>query len=248
MQSVAPIGALSRRSRGALGIAFVLIAAGIFSSAVGLGLYVFPLVTEASQSAGLFNFTRALVFYGGILLGILGLGVAVRAVTWRKDNELARITAEYLKEHLDSSYTFIRNINKRPVGYIDAVLVGPPGVLIFRILDWQGTFLGEKSGWLKPGRGNQWVATRSNPTKEVVDDIRSVRSYLAEYGLTDVAVFGIVVFIHDDPNVKLMLKDPIVPATHLASLENRLHEHYLAVEARIDKKSVKDIVDLLYDK
>ena len=248
MRSVAPTNAMFRRSSRSLQISFVMITVGIFLGVVGLGLFVFPVVTDASQSAGLFKIARGIILFGGIALGVVGLLIAIRAVTLRKENDPARTTADALKAHFDDSYTFIRNINKRPIGYIDAALVGPPGVLIFRVLDWKGTYLGEGRGWMKPGRGGEWVVTTFNPTKQVVDDIRNVRDYFAEYGLTDVPTFGIIVFIHDDATLKLMLKDPVVPATHLNSLYNRLHEHYLATTMRIDSKTVKDAVDLLYDR
>lgn len=246
MRNVAPSRALVRRSRRLLEIAFVVVAIGIFLAIVGLALYAVPLTASTSSTFGLYNLGRTVLFIGGVFLGVVGVILAIRAFTWRTENDLALITGQYLEQYLDDQYTFIRNISKRSVGYIDAVLVGPPGVLIFRIVDYEGAFLNEAGRWLKADTKGEWRPMVTNPTKETVEDINSLREFLARNDLRDIPIFGVVVFLKDDPAVQLALKDPVVPATHLSSLHTRLQNNYLAKE-RIDEPVAIAIVQLLYD-
>lgn len=246
MRNVVPSRALARRSRQLLQVAFLAMAAGLFFAVLGMAFYAVPLVGDASSLRGFFDFGRALLFYGGIGLIILGGLMLVRAFTWRTENDLAKQTGETLAPLLDESYTFIRNISKRNIGYIDAVLVGPPGVLALRILDDEGRFLNEGGKWLKADKKGKWKPMRANPTEDVVDDIKALRSYLAARNLPeDLPIFGIVVFIKDDPEVHLTLKEPVVRATHLTSLHNRLKSSYLAKD-RIEPGLAAAIVRLLY--
>ena len=245
MRNVAPSQTLARRARNLLQIAFILLSIGIFLSMVGLALYAVPLTSDESQSFGLYNFTRGAAFLGGVFLAIVAGALAIRALTWKRDNELAKRTGDVLGAYLGEGYTFIRNISQRNLGYIDALLIGPSGLLVFRILDRPGIYLNENVNWLKAGNNGGWVIARIKPTHEAIDDIKSLRAYLGEYDMKDLPIFGAVVFIPDDPIVKLTLKDPALPATHLSSLYSRLQNNYLAKD-RLDAESARAIVKLLY--
>jgi hypothetical protein len=246
MRQVAPSRALMRRSRTMLEIGFVFVAAGIFLSIVALALYVIPASTSA-ETAGVFEIGRVLALIVGVISGLIGVALAVRAVTTRVENDLAQIVGNFLQQHLSDDFTFIRNINKRGLGYIDGLLVGLPGLLVFRILDEEGDFLNEGGRWLKRDKNGEWKPMLNNPTRDAVDDIKAVRRYLAERGLRDVPTFGVVVFLPEDPDVKLTLKEPVVVATHLPSLYRRLQKNYLAKE-RIDSATADAVVSHLYVK
>ena len=152
MHNVVPSRALARRSRGLLEIGFVATAAGMFLAVVGFALYIVPLTSKTSSLYTAFNLGRGATLLGGMALAVAGVLMIVRALTWRTENDLARQTGALLAEHLDEQYTFIRNINHRKLGYIDAVLVGPAGILVFRIVDYQGRFLNETGKWLKENK------------------------------------------------------------------------------------------------
>jgi hypothetical protein len=247
MRNVAPSRSLERRSRRLLEIAFVVVAAGIFTAVFGLAFYVVPLTSNSSDSFGLFNAFRGVLFVGGVLLGLSGIGLAVRALFMKTENPLAKPVGAELGQHLGEGFTFIRNISKRKLGYIDAALVGTPGVLIFRILDWDGSYLNERGNWLKANIQGEWKPLlTSNPTQDTIDDVQSLRTYLAKRDLPDIPIFGVVVFLNDDPVLRLTLKEPVVPATHLTSLYSRLQSNYLAKD-RIDPKAVTAIIRLLWD-
>jgi hypothetical protein len=242
MRNIVPSRALVRRSHRLLELAFVVVTAGIFLAVVGIALYVVPLT-----ASGLFQTGRALLFFGGIGLGITGVAMAVRAVTWKVENDLARMTGEALSQHLDRRFTLIRNISKRTLGYIDAVLVGPPGVLVFRIVELEGHFLNEGGKWLKLAKGGKWRPMFSNPSQEAIDDIKSLREYLERRDLVGIPIFSVVVFVTEEPFAQLILKEPHVPVAHLSGLYERLQRNYLAKD-RISPDEVEAIVRLLYDR
>ena len=246
MRNLVPTRALQRRSRRCLEIAFVAISAGIFLTLVGMALYTVPLTSKTSSAYTGFNLGRVALLVGGIGSLIAGALLVVRALTWRTENDLAKLTGEFLAQHLDERYTLIRNVSKRKLGYIDAVLVGPAGVLVFRIVDYQGHFLNEAGKWLKADKKGRWKPMWGNPTREATADVTSLRTYLAAHKLPDIPIFGIVVFTPNDPIARLTLKDPVMPATHLTSLPTRLQKNYLAKE-RIDPRVVTAIVRLLVD-
>jgi len=245
MRNVAPSLTLARRSRDLLKIAAIAVSVGIFVTMLGLALYAVPLTSEDSPSFGLFNALRAFLFIGGVLMALFGVALAVRAFTWKTENLLAKNTGDVLAGYLNDDYTFIRNISQRNLGYIDAVLVGLPGVLVFRILDHTGVYLNEGAKWLKANQKGGWETASINPSEEAIEDIRKLKVYMAEYDLKDIPIYGVVVFIPPDPQTKLTLKNPAVPATHLSSLHARLQGNYLAKD-RIDGGTSKAIVKLLY--
>ena len=248
MENVSPSGALARRSRQWLQLAFVIVTGGVFLAILGIALFIIPLAVEGNQIFGLYNFIRTILLYGGGIVALLGVGLAVRAYFTRIDNDLALVTGRYLSRELDERFWFVRNISKRGLGYIDAVLVGPPGALVFRILDVEGVYANEKSNWLlqHPKRG-EWVPARINPTAEDIVDINALREYLAARNLSDVKVYGVVVFTKEEPVTQIMAKDPTVPLAHLSDLTAVLRDNYLARD-RIDQATVKRVVDLIYDR
>jgi len=246
MRNLAPSRALVRRSRRLIEVAFVIVAAGIFLAVFGLALFAVPLTSETSNSFSLYNIGRTALLWGGVLLGLVGLTLAARALTWKTENDVAYKIGEHLKQHLSDEYTFIRNISRRNLGYIDAVLVGPAGVLVFRTLDSTGRFLNERLNWLKANNRDEWKPMLSSPSQETIEDIKSLREYFAENDLKDMPIFGIVVFLHDDPKAHLILKEPVVPATHMSSLYRRLQSSFLAKEDRMSSADAAKIVKLLY--
>src|SRR5215213_1923417 len=149
MHNVAPTRALARRSRHVLTIGFVVSALGVFVAMVGVAMSVIKLAAPSSPNYGFYTFASVVVRIGGLIVFFIGVGLAVRAVTYKTDNDLAMITGKFLGRYLDERYHFIRNISRKGLGYIDAVLIGPPGALVFRILDKRGTFANEAADWLK---------------------------------------------------------------------------------------------------
>lgn len=244
MHNLVPSRALARRSRTLLTIALVIGALGAFFTAIGFVLFAIPLVSEDDV---LYGVVRGSLVIFGLMLFVLALGLAVRAVTWRTDNDLAVRVSSVLGGALDARYTFIRNISTRELGYIDALLIGPPGVLTFRILDLKGILANEGADWLIQNRRGEWRPLGSSPTREVVADIDKLRTYLSGRNLGDVPVYGVIVFTSEAPATQLMGKTPVVPPTHLSSLLVNLGDNYLAKD-RIDARRIADTVRTLYQR
>lgn len=247
MKNVAPSRALARRGRQLLQLSFFVGASGLFFVALGATLQLIRLLPPEDPGFDTYiTATNISMIFGGLSI-IVAIGLAIYAITMRKDNPLAQRVGDYLNEinALDDGYWFIRNVSKLGLGYIDAVIVGPPGVLIFRILDKTGDFLNEGDRWLKAGEEGEWVPAGFDATRDTVVDVKAARKYLAKNDLPDVPVFGVVVFIPDDPHTRLTLKKPLLPATHMKSMMTRLEKSYFA-KTRIDPQTTERIIKLFY--
>jgi hypothetical protein len=242
MQNVAPSHTLVRRSRQLLILAFLVVSAGTFIAVVGLALFVLPLAPKANEA---FQVSSSFVFVLGVIVGLVGLGLAVRAVTWRTDNDLAKMTGASFEQHLDDRYTYIRNVSRRRLGYIDAVLVGPPGALVFRILDNEGSFFNEKNQWLKGNKQGGWSPMRFNPTSQAITDIHRLREYLEKQGLKEIPVYGVIVFTKNLSLLRLSFEQPTVPVGQLPDTLECLRDNYLAKE-RLDQATVAQVIKTLY--
>ncbi len=244
MHNVAPTRSLARRQRQYLTIAFILVAAGIFVIVVGGGLFVIHLAAPGSQAETFFNLLRALVLGFGLLLLAIAAGLVVRAFTLKADNNLADVTGRFLWRYLDARYHFIRNVSKRGLGYIDGVLIGPPGVLVFRILATRDVLANDGPNWIKQDSKRQWVPAGINPTRQAAEDVKKVREYLAARRLGDVPVYGVIVFA--TPGAQITSRSPVVPVSTLPALIATLGDNYMAKD-RIDEAKVTAVVRLLYD-
>ena len=246
MQNVAPSGALARRSRQWLQLAFLIVTGGAFVGVIGLALLGIPFVDESSSFYGFYRFIGTLLLVGGAGFALGGIGLAIRAYLTRIDNDLALITGQHLSKFLDQRFWLVRNINKRGLGYIDAVLVGPPGALVFRIVDKAGIYANEKGNWLARNPQGEWLPWRLNPTDEAIVDIKALREYLALNRVAETPVFGVVVFTQEAPAIQVVARDPVVPVAQPSDLMKQLQDNYLAQD-RIDPAQIKRIVDLIYD-
>jgi hypothetical protein len=246
MRNVAPTLSLTRRANQWKSFAFLAIALGAFVLAVGVLLNVVPLVGTTDPVFPLYNIVRTLaVLVGGVVL-LAGIAMLVRAFTWRKDNDLAQRTAQVLAPRLDDRYTFVRNVSKREIGYIDAVLVGPPGVLVFRIVDEQGEWANEGANWLiRKSSTGEYLPAPYNPTQEALDDLNKLKDALANTGVNEVPIFGIVVFTGDERRVKLSARDSALPISHLHLLLTNLSAGYLAAD-RMNMNVASQVIRLVY--
>ena len=176
---------------------------------------------------------------------VVGGGVALyRGLTLDKDNEIAYQVGESMKSFLDERYTFVRNISQRRLGYIDAVLIGPPGALVLRTVDHSGFWRNEKAEWLiKDPRSGKMKAAPSNPSRECARDVYALRKYLAKHNLSKIPVYGAVVF--HSTNLTLQGSGPVVPITETHRLYDILQRDYLSDEARISPALARQTIDAL---
>ena len=245
MQNVAPTRRLSRRSRDFLVAAGLVFLVGAGAVVAGITLHILNLVIASNPGAGFYDFIRKALLSVGIGLIFGSFIMALRAITWKTDNQLARQLGAQLATHLDHNHVFIRNISKRSTGYVDAVLVSKRGVLILRISGRKGSFGNEKGHWLKRRRQGNWIPMRWNPTRQVARNQNRIRAYLQEHGLEDPPLFAVIVFTREAPSVELTLNDPAVPVTHASQLLEQLRDTYFA-QNRLDARTVQRVVNLLY--
>lgn len=246
MQNVSPTRNLSRRSRDFLIAAAVVFLLGATLAVVGLALHIINVVVPSNPGFEVYDLTRKAVLSGGIGIIFVALLMALRAVTWKTDNLLAKAIGDYLAQYLDKHFVYIRNISKRSIGYVDAVLVSKHGVLVFRISDRQGVFFNEKGEWLRQKDKGEWRAMRWNPTREAVADVKKIREYLTDFQLPDIPVYGVVVFTHEPPTTQFTMQDPVVPVVHASQLSYGLQDSYFAKD-RVNAETVQQLVNLLYN-
>ncbi len=212
--------------------------AGLMMVALAVLFHFMPLWESA-----LFDVLKIGLGIVGTVLAVVGLGAVWRGLRLKKDNPEAFAVGEALKQWLDGRYTYLRNVSIRGVGYIDAVLVGPPGALVFRIVNYSGKWRNERANWFTFKRQKMRKA-RTNPTRECAHDVYNLRKFLKKRGLENVPVYGIVVFT--SKNVELSADNPVIPICEVRTLYPIMRRDYLAKE-RIAPPTVRQTVDAITD-
>lgn len=244
MNHIAPRRIVSRRASQMLTLAFLAGAAGLFLIALGVFMFAVPLDKPAHPSFGAYSLARS------ALLGLGGLGLAaaavlaVRALTFRRDNDLALLTGRSLEPLLDSRFTFIRSLNRRDIGYIDALLAGPPGLMVFRIVDLTGVYANDGVNWMRRDTSGDWRPARFSPTRQDLADIRKLQQMLRRRGFAEFPIFGMIVFTADPSRVSLQSNAPALPITHLTALHHSLQQGYLNAPP-VDAGALDTIVRML---
>ncbi|MBN1200673.1 MAG: NERD domain-containing protein [Anaerolineae bacterium] len=239
MQNINPSRNITRRGRYYLFMGSVALFGGAIAVTLAIMFFFFPLWENL-----VFSIFRFFMIIAGVLAAALGVGMIVRGMTLQKDNPLAYAVGEALTQFLDGRYTYLRNVSKRRVGYIDAVLVGPPGILTFRIVDYPGTWINERSEWINKDTRGRLRPAKTNPTRECVRDVYALRKFLARHGLDSVPVHAIVVFTSE--RVALSADGPVVPVCEIPTLYQIMRRDYLAHE-RIEARTVTDTIDTIID-
>jgi hypothetical protein len=240
MENIAPVRALNRRSTELLQMGFIVLAIGVLLTVVGALLTTILLIPRTHPLFWLYDLVGNGLWWIGVIVILIAIVIGIRALTRRKENDLALMTGDVLNQsnYFDGRYSFIRNINRSGLGYIDAVLLGPPGALVFRILNSKGNYANEGANWLRQNKTGEWLPFSTNPTKEAVDDIQHLRDYLTKNRLDSVPVFGIIVFTAGTGAVQIAEKEPVVPISHLHSLVQNLSGQFLAKPDRISQETV----------
>ncbi len=245
MQNIAPTRSLRRRSRDLLIVAALAFLLGAALLVLGIALHIFKLVAPFNPGHGMYDLTRKSLLALGMAVALVSMALALRALTWKTDNKNARILGEILAAHLDDRYVLIRNISKRTTGYVDAALVSRHGVLALRISNRRGAYFNEGGDWLRLRRG-RWRPLRWNPSREAFRNASKLRGHFKVCGIPDAPVFASVVFLRDEPELKLRLRQSALPVAHASQLVMALRDTYLA-EERLAVREVEALVRALYE-
>lgn len=188
-----------------------------------------------------------------IVLAILGFAFVIggsistyRGMTLAEDNEMAYYVGEVLAQSMggDPRYRFIRNVSRRGLGYVDAILVGPPGALVFRVVDYDGHWRNERAQWHVMDERGKMRGAPSNPSRECARDVYALRRHLKKRRLEKIPVYGIVVFTN--PHVTLQGSGQVVPITKTDRIYEVMSRDYL-LEERISKPQIEATVDAIIE-
>lgn len=239
MQNINPPHNLTRRARFYLFLGFLAFFGGGIAIALGVLFQFVPLWETFA-----FDLLEVVLFLGGLTGVFVGAFAIFRSLTLQRDNPQALIVGEVLRQFItDNRYVFLRNISKRGVGYIDAVLVGPPGALVFRTVDHKGTWKNERAEWMVQTKKGMRRAP-DNPTRECARDVYALRKFLAKKGLPQVPVYGVVVFTED--NVRLSADGPVIPISEAHTLYQIMNRDFL-MDERIAPPTIHKAVDAIID-
>lgn len=241
MKNVSTKRAITRQAYQFTVFGFGGVSLGIFLFVLATFLGRLPIAPPGSANAATIRTVTDIMQFIGVVVAVAGSVGVIRGLTFRRSNPLAEKTGAVLSKALDDEYTYITSINTFRLGYIDAVLVGPPGVLVFRILERRGTLLHEGEKWLKPGQDGTWLPAGFRASRDCIVDMRAVKNHLARHNLQTDAIFGVVVLIGD---ARITEKTPVIPGVTLDGLLERLRTGYMA-KPRLDSAAAAAIVALL---
>lgn len=225
MKNVSTKRAITRQAYQFMVFGFAGIAAGAFLLVLSAFLGRVPLTGPNSAGSSTLHTVTGIMQVIGLAALAAGIIAFIRGATFRRDNPLAEKVGHVLAPALSGDYTYIRSINSLRLGYIDAVLVGPPGVLVFRIVDRGGLFLHEGNRWLRPSADGSWLPAGFSASRECIVDMRAVKNHLTRKQLPADYVFGIVVLTG---KAEITEKAPVIPGVSLDAMLERLRLGYMA--------------------
>ncbi|MEM9951480.1 MAG: nuclease-related domain-containing protein [Chloroflexota bacterium] len=248
MRNMVPARALARRSRNLALLAVFVFVLGIFTFIVSSFLNTVPLIADNTPNANFYQLiTTILSWTSGILIA-LSVVMFIRAFTWKRDNPIAAQVGDILERelNLDDRYAYIRNLSRSQIGYVDAVLVGPPGVLVMRIVNRGGVFFNEGAKWLKQKDKANWTPLRWSPSQEVATDVTKIREFLRTRSYDQIPVFAVVVFTEDEPQTRVTTENPTVPVMQPFEMAYSLENSYFADRSRLDQLKVNNVIKSLF--
>jgi hypothetical protein len=141
----------------------------------------------------------------------LGVGAAwtVRALRPTRARRLVERLVDLLGATFDDSYTLVvaPRLPVRDRQRLDAILVGPGGVRVLTIRDWEGRYRVRGRVWEFDARGRRgWIRCRTNPSFEGIALANGVNRWAAERELGELPIQPAVAF--PDPAARIVLEEP----------------------------------------
>lgn len=146
-----------------------------------------------------------------------------------------------LKKLLDSRWKLYRNLTLPDSDAdLDAVLVGPTGVLSFEIKAFTGSFRVRGSEW-SYRQGAQWRLMDKNPTKQAQWNRQRLAHYLQDRLSDDLTVGAMIVLGREPQYIKLV--QPTIYVVHLNKLADGLKPYF--AQPLLSDKTLKTIGEVL---
>jgi hypothetical protein len=135
----------------------------------------------------------------GIAAIAFGVGAAwlVRILRPNRSRHLTGAMVHLLEETFDDSYALIvaPRLALRDAGRLDGILVGPAGVRVLTVRDWEGHYRVRGRSWEFDAHGRKgWIPCRTNPSWDANALCDGVARWAHEIGLPDMAMRPAVVF------------------------------------------------------
>jgi hypothetical protein len=195
MRVIRPAALHPGQRRRQLLLAVTMLAAGVLAGQLALTTRTAPL------SGGM---------AGAAAIG-LGVGAAwlLRAVRPTRARQLVERLASLLASTFDDSYTLVLapRLPVRDADRLDAILIGPAGVRVLTIRDWEGRYRVHGRSWEFDARGRRgWIRCRTNPSYDAIALANEVARWATEQELGDLPIRPVIAF--PDPAARIVLEEP----------------------------------------
>jgi hypothetical protein len=212
----------ARRARRRLTAGFILALVGMVLFAFGIVLLFFTIFfNETLESL----FTLGAFALGGfaLIVGIFNIG---RGLATPAADPLGARLVQTLTPVLDNRHTLLRDLRIADLKpQPDALIIGPGGLMLIKLVDASGVFRCESELWLTRKPGHDFQTWRRNPTREIVQELDALRALLGKRNLP-VPLQACIVFTH--PQAEISTRQPTIPITALSHLPAHLQHGYLA--------------------
>ncbi|HID54850.1 MAG TPA: NERD domain-containing protein [Anaerolineae bacterium] len=124
---------------------------------------------------------------------------------------------------LDKRWTIYRNLQlPDSKADLDAVLVGPPGVLVIEIKAYTGSFKVNGDRW-HYRRAGRWYQNDKSPLRQALANKRRLNAYLAQNNLSEIPV-DTAVILGRDPDY-IHFHKPVIPVRRLRDMDKILEPY-----------------------
>jgi hypothetical protein len=170
--------------------------------ATGLLAGLLAVVSPHAAASGLLGGTSA------VGLGIGGAWL-VRARRPNRARDAGGALAELLGPVFDDDYVLIvgPRLPVRDAARLDALLVGPAGVRVITVRDWDGRYRVRARSWEFDARRRRgWISCRTNPSFDAVALAQGVARWTADLGMGEIPLRAAVAF--PSPRSRIVLEEP----------------------------------------
>ena len=139
----------------------------------------------------------------GVLAAVAALGLGIgaalllRVVGPNRRRSAAELLQELLAPAFDDDYALVLAppLPIRGARELDGLLVGPAGIRVLTVRDWDGRYRVRGRGWeFDAGRRRGWIPCRTNPSLEVLRIHEGVVRWADEANLHNLPIRGAVAF------------------------------------------------------
>ena len=196
MRVIRPSSMVAARRRRPLLLALAMLGVGLLAGLLAM------LAAGSVAGAGAMGASAAVA---------IGVGTAwlLRALDPRRGRPATERLVELLAPVFDDSYTLLvaPRLPVRDAARLDGLLLGPPGVRVITVRDWDGRYRVRGRSWEFDARGHRgWIRCRTNPSHDAVALAEGVARWAAELGLRELPLRPAVAF--PGARARIVLEEP----------------------------------------